>query len=97
MSNYSSAAFDAAIGHIPVFLYADDLEEYQKERGRLLWDLRKLPFPLAVNDTELENNVLNFDEQQYSSEWNEFANKIKLTEDGHASARTADLIDKLIS
>lgn len=97
MSDYSSAAFDAAIGHIPVFLYADDLEEYQKERGRLLWDLRKLPFPLAVNDTELENNVLNFDEQQYSSEWNEFANKIKLTEDGHASARTADLIDKLIS
>ncbi len=97
MSDYSSAAFDAAIGHMPVFLYADDLEEYQEERGKLLWDLRRLPFPLAINDAELEKNILGFNEQKYIREWNEFADKIKLTEDGYASSRTADLIDKLIN
>ena len=39
---------------IPVFLYADDYEEYEKEWGKLLWGLRKLLFPLAANDEELE-------------------------------------------
>ncbi|MDE7019194.1 MAG: CDP-glycerol glycerophosphotransferase family protein, partial [Lachnospiraceae bacterium] len=50
MTDYSSAAFDAAVMKIPVFLYVDDYKEYEEERGKLLWDLRRLPFPLALDD-----------------------------------------------
>jgi len=58
MTDYSSAAFDAAVMEIPVFLYADDYAEYEKERGKLLWNLKELPFPLAVTDDELEDKIV---------------------------------------
>ena len=61
MTDYSSAAFDAAVMKIPVFLYVDDYKEYEEERGKLLWDLRRLPFPLALDDGELESRVVTFD------------------------------------
>ncbi len=32
MTDYSSAAFDAALMKCPVFLYVDDYEKYEKER-----------------------------------------------------------------
>lgn len=38
ITDYSSAAMDAACMHIPVILYADDLEEYTRDRGSLTWD-----------------------------------------------------------
>lgn len=39
VTDYSSAAFDAMLGRIPVFIYADDIEEYTKDRGSLVWEL----------------------------------------------------------
>ena len=65
MTDYSSAAFDAAVMKIPVFLYADDYGEYEAERGRLLWDLRKMPFPLALDDEEVEGKIVGFQEAMY--------------------------------
>ena len=37
----------AAVMRVPVLLYAEDYGEYERERGKLLWNLRELPFPLA--------------------------------------------------
>lgn len=39
VTDYSSAAFDAGNCHMPVFLYADDIEKYSNDRGELLWEL----------------------------------------------------------
>lgn len=39
ITDYSSVAMDASFAGIPVFIYADDIEEYTKERGSLLWEL----------------------------------------------------------
>ena len=44
ISDYSSMAFDAASRKAPVFIYANDIEEYVNERGELLWNLEELPF-----------------------------------------------------
>lgn len=38
ITDYSSAAMDASCMHIPVIMYADDLEEYIKDRGALTWE-----------------------------------------------------------
>ena len=38
VTDYSSAAFDACCCGIPVFVYAEDIQLYQKARGSLLWD-----------------------------------------------------------
>lgn len=85
MTDYSSAAFDAAVMRIPVFLYADDYGEYEKERGKLLWDLRKLPFPLAVDDGELEDQIDNFDDVLYQMGLEQLFCDTGVVEDGRAA------------
>lgn len=39
MTDYSSAMFEAGFAGIPVFIYMDDLEQYSRERGSLMWDI----------------------------------------------------------
>lgn len=92
MTDYSSAAFDAAVMKIPVFLYADDYAEYEKERGKLLWDLRQLPFPLALNDEELEEKVVNFDNDLYIKKLDKLFLETEMVEDGKAAERVVDAI-----
>lgn len=67
LTDYSSAAFDAAVMRIPVFLYVDDYQEYEGERGKLLWDLRdkNFPFILSMDNRTLRENIRKFDEQEY--------------------------------
>lgn len=92
MTDYSSAAFDAAVMRMPVFLYADDYAEYEKERGKLLWDLRKLPFPLAANDEELDENIRKFETETYRKGLEKLFCETEMAEDGKAAERVADFI-----
>jgi len=39
ITDYSSACFEAGFARIPVFIYADDIEEYRHDRGALFWDI----------------------------------------------------------
>lgn len=94
LTDYSSAAFDATVMKMPIFLYADDYVEYEKERGSLLWNLRELPFPLAENDEELEIAIKEFDERKYMNELFNLYEKNAVSEDGKASVRVADYIAK---
>lgn len=92
ITDYSSSAFDALCGYIPVFLYADDLSEYVKERGKMMWDMRSLPFPLAESNEELSENITRFDEAEYKKEIDKFQTKYGVVEDGRASERVAKII-----
>lgn len=92
MTDYSSGAFDAAVMRIPVFLYADDYAEYEGERGKLLWDLRKLPFPLAENDEELDANIRKFEMEKYQKDLERLFCETGIVEDGKASMRVSEYI-----
>ena len=52
VSDYSSAIMDAGYCHMPVFIYADDIEKYLQDRGSLLWNLT------TNSEDEVENNKL---------------------------------------
>lgn len=97
ITDYSSSAFDAINIYMPVFLYADDLEEYTGERGKLMWNMNKLPFTVAETNEELAENIKNFDIEQYRSGIDVFLKKNGVSEDGRASARVADLIEKTLA
>lgn len=94
MTDYSSAAFDAAVMRIPVFLYADDYAEYEGERGKLVWDMRKLPFPLATNDEELDEAVRKFEKETYQKNLERLFCETEMVEDGKASTRVSECIGK---
>ena len=93
ISDYSSAIFEAAILKMPCFIYADDLEDYVKERGDLFFDMYKLPFPAATENDELLSNIISFDFDTYMKKVDCFMSEQGVTEDGHASERTVDLLE----
>lgn len=96
MTDYSSAAFDAAVMRIPIFLYADDYEEYEQERGKLLWDLRKMPFPLAVTNDELEERIREFDVKSYFDQLDKLFEDTGMVEDGRAAIHVADTVKRIL-
>ncbi len=92
ITDYSSCAFDAAFAHIPVLLYADDVQEYINERGKFMWSRGELPFDMAEDNTSLIENVKAFDNERYNAAVDVFMKKYEVVEDGMASARVAELI-----
>lgn len=116
VTDYSSVAMEAGFMEIPVFLYADDLDIYMKERGGEQWifhsdtslpvysnqemmpglDLR-LPFPIAINNEELEKRILEFDPEKYSEDIKEFKDTLDLLFDGKASERVASELIRILN
>lgn len=97
LTDYSSCAFDALFAHIPVLLFADDVEEYIRNRGKFMWKREELPFMLAENNEELMKNIELFDTNIYVEHANMFMNAHGIVEDGHASERVADMIIQAIN
>lgn len=115
ITDYSSAAMDAGCAHIPVFIYADDIEKYVNERGSMLWNMSAdskkpvtnnkemtpdidvvLPYPIAQNNDEMEENILHFDENLYISGMKQFEDAVELVFDGKASKKVADKVEHYI-
>lgn len=87
MTDYSSAAFDAAVMEIPIFLYCDDYDTYEQERGKLLWDLRdnRFPFEVSIDSLQLQKKIENFDREKYISNLYEMLKNTKVREHGDAA------------
>lgn len=96
ITDYSSAAFDAAVMKVPIFLYIEDYKEYEEERGKLLWDLDKLPFPFAANNEELEMQVKCFNRNKYLKKLEQLFQETQVLEDGKAAIRVVNMIEKLM-
>ncbi len=92
LTDYSSCAFDAAYAYMPVFLYADDVEKYRKNRGEFMWKPGELPFSIAQTNIQLQENIKSFDSKVYNDQLRKFFKKIALVEDGCASERVTDVI-----
>jgi CDP-glycerol glycerophosphotransferase (TagB/SpsB family) len=97
ITDYSSSAFDVINMYMPVFLYADDLEQYTEERGWLMWDMYSLPFTVAQNNDELVENIAKFDAGEYKKKIDEFSWEHGVLEDGHASERVVEVIENFIN
>lgn len=96
ITDYSSSAFDVINMNMPVFIYADDLEQYIEERGKLMWDMYSLPFSVATSNDELVENIARFDDGEYIKKVEAFSREHGVVEDGHASERVAELIEQFL-
>ncbi len=94
ITDYSAVAFDAAYMKLPVFLYVYDLEDYIAERGKLMWNLKELPFAVAENDERLNQAILSFNEEAYHTALKQFFKSVELLEDGNSAGRIAEFIEK---
>ena len=57
ITDYSSAMFDAGFAEIPVFLYADDIEKYAHDRGKLMWNLTTDSLSNVTNNKTITPNI----------------------------------------
>ncbi len=96
ITDYSSCIFDFMLSRKPAFIFATDIEEYNNDRG-FYYPLESTPFPVAKNNEELCENIKNFDYEKYKKEVEEFLKEKGCIEDGHASERVVDLIERIMN
>ena len=95
ISDYSSCVFDFAILKKPVFICALDIKEYEKTRG-LLPEFYDFPFPIATSNEEMLTNIKNYDQKSYFDKVNRYFERYPLYDDGNASRRVVDWLEKKI-
>lgn len=95
ISDYSSCVFDFAILKKPVFICALDIKEYEKTRG-LLPEFYDFPFPIATSNEEMLTNIKNYDQKSYFDKVNRYFERYPLYDDGNASKRVVDWLEKKI-
>ena len=78
------------------FIFATDIEEYNTERG-FYYPIESTPFPIAVDNDELIDNILKFDETSYATNLEKFLEDKGCVEDGHAAERAVDLIYRILN
>ncbi len=76
--------FDMAMLSKPCFLYASDLDEYLANERGTYFSLTELPFGIATTNDNLEQQILNFDSDQYGSDIADFLSKVGSYETGNA-------------
>lgn len=91
ITDYSSLVFDFALSSKPCFLYTADLESYRKERD-FYFSLDTLPFDYALNNTELENNILEFSQIEYERKLNEFYKNVGFVKNPFSAKNCASII-----
>lgn len=57
VTDYSSACFEAGYAKMPVFIYADDISKYEKDRGALFWNLTTDPLDHVTCNREMFSDM----------------------------------------
>ncbi len=93
ITDYSTCIFEGFLSGQPGFIYADDLDEYVKDRGKMMFELDEIPFAVAGNNDELVENILSFDEEKYKSKAELFIEENGIINDGAATKRVVEMIN----
>lgn len=96
ISDYSSCIFDYLHTGRPAFIYAPDHASFERSRG-LYYPLVQTPFPIAEDNEQMLNNICSFDLDAYSRKISQFLEEKGSMEDGHASERVVNFLQKIIS
>ena len=57
ITDYSSAIFEAGFAKIPAFIYAEDIQQYSKDRGNLYWNLASDPHDHVTNNKKMHPDM----------------------------------------
>lgn len=96
ITDYSSWICDYLLTKKPGFIFATDMQDYNHERG-FYYPLNTLPYPIAENNEQLINNILNFKEEGFSDKCQDFLNSKGCIDDGHAAERIVDKLEEIMN
>lgn len=96
ITDYSSWICDYMLTRRPGFLFATDMAEYEKKDRNFFYPLDTMPYPLALNNDQLIENILNFDNERFVPACDQFLEEKGCIDDGHASERIADAFEAIM-
>lgn len=96
ITDYSNTMFEFAMTGRPVFLYANDVQEYQRERG-MYFDYETLPFPKAETTEAFYEEIRRYRAEEYQEAQAAFFKQAGLKESGRAAELTADRIEQVLA
>lgn len=96
ISDYSSCIFDFVLSRKPAFIFATDIDVYGNSRG-FCYSLESTPFPIAVDNKQMMENILAFDEGTYQNNVEAFLDGKGVKDDGLASSRIVQLVQQCIN
>ena len=94
-SDYSGCAFDFLLMEKPCFLYAEDAEEMERNKG-FYFRPEELPFPFARTGQELLGQIRSFSQEAYLEKCGVWLSRIGYFDTGHASEAAAERIEARI-
>lgn len=95
ITDYSSWICDYILTKKPGFIFATDLADYNQERG-FYYPLNTLPYPVAENNEQLIQNILNFKSEGFVEKCDEFLKSKGCIDDGHAAERIVDKLEEIM-
>lgn len=93
INDFSSSMWDFMLTGRPSFMFAVDLEHYV-ETTEVYTPVSEWPFPQAVNNDELERNILEFDEEKYTADCKRHYEALGGCETGKAAQLVAERISE---
>lgn len=96
ITDYSSWICDYILTRRPGFLFATDMQDYEASNRKFFFPLDTMPFPLALNNRQLIENIRNFDNDKYLLECEDFLTRMGCMDDGHAAERIVDKIQQIV-
>ena len=96
ITDYSSWICEYLLRRKPGFIFATDLKDYAAHERSFAFPLEELPFPIATDEKELEDNILSFDNEAFCDKCEVFLKSKGSVDDGHASERVVAEIKKLL-
>ena len=96
ITDYSSWICDYMLTKRPGFLFATDMDEYEKKDREFFYPLDTMPYPLALDNGQLIDNILSFKDDHFEEECKAFLEDKGCIDDGLSSKRIVDVIEKII-
>lgn len=96
LSDYSSMMWDFSFTKRPCFVFAPDAEQYAKDRA-FFTPIDKWPYPSALTNSELESNIVSFDQDTYNKAVDKHHKEQGSFENGQATVFVVNQINKWIN
>ena len=94
ISDYSSCMWDFALMRKPIFVFADDIEEYTKKDRAFYMPVEKWPYPVAENNEQLLNNIEKFNKDNYLNNLNSHFDFVGCFDYGNSCKEILNYINK---
>ncbi len=92
ITDYSSCAGDFALLKRPLFLFQDDIEQYQAKDRAFYFDMNSSPYYAAHSQEELEKLIMSTSSRDAAQNCDRILAFYETTESGHAAEETAKRI-----